>query len=303
MEPLHLTLRQLQIFCAVAVHGSTTAAAEAVSLSQSATSAALSELERLLGLAVFDRVGKRLLLNDNGRSLLPQARGLLDGAAAIEQWARQGESMQGELRIGASTTIGNYLLPGLLARFRDSLPAAAREGWQVQVRIANAEAVVREVASFDLDFGLIEGPCHDPELEVLPWLEDELLVVAAPDHPILSGREPVSLAALREATWLLREPGSGTRETVNQLLIPHLHQLKAGIEFGNSEAIKRGVAAGLGVSCLSRSVLGDLVEAGKLVVVPTGLPRLTRRFLMVMHRRKHRTRGLGRLVEFLQSSV
>src|SRR5579871_3332205 len=130
---LRLTLRQLQIFREVAESGSTAAAAAAISLSQSATSAALNELERLLELQLFDRVGKRLQLNDNGRALLPQALALLDGAGWIERWALDHESQIGTLRIGASTTIGNYLLPSILAGFRDTLPEPARQSWKVQV--------------------------------------------------------------------------------------------------------------------------------------------------------------------------
>jgi DNA-binding transcriptional LysR family regulator len=300
MSALHLTLRQLQIFCSVAEHGTTAAAASAVLLSQSATSAALNELERMLGLTLFDRAGKRLLLNNNGRSLLPQARQLLDGAESIQQWAKEGESQIGALRIGASTTIGNYLLPDILAGFRTTVTTAAREQWQVHVRIANAAAIAAAVANFELDFGLIEGSCHDPQLDVTPWLEDELLVVAAADDPILPRRgRRVALGSLRSATWLLREEGSGTREIVNQLLIPHLHHLKAGIEFGNSEAIKRAAASGLGITCLSRSVVQDLLDSGALVAPPTELPRLHRRFMLVVHGRKQRTRGLERLLTYL----
>ena len=299
MNAPRLSLRQLQIFRAVAEHGGTTQAAEAVSLSQSATSAAISELERLLGLRLFDRIGKRLLLNDNGRSLLPQARAVLDSAASVEQWARQGDAQVGEVRIGASTTIGNYLLPGLLAQFRKHLPESAREPWPVQVYIANSAEVVREVTAFNLDFGLIEGPCHAAELEVTPWREDELLVVASADHA-LATRRRVSISALREATWLLREAGSGTRETVNQLLLPHLHQLKSGMEFGNSEAIKRAAAAGLGLTCLSRSVVQDFIDASTLLKLRTELPPLSRQLHLISHRRKHRTQGLNRLLDFLR---
>src|SRR5215468_12612050 len=109
-NPVRLTLRQLQIFGAVAESGSTSAAAETLALSQSATSAAVNELERLLELKLFDRVGKRLLLNDNGRALLPRGLNVLDGARSIELWARDRSSQVGILRVGASTTIGNYLL-------------------------------------------------------------------------------------------------------------------------------------------------------------------------------------------------
>jgi DNA-binding transcriptional LysR family regulator len=302
MNALRLTLRQLQIFAAVAELSSTAAAADAISLSQSATSAAINELERLLDLQLFDRIGKRLQLNDNGRALLPQARDTLDAAGWIERWAVDRESQVGMLRIGASTTIGNYLLPGVLAGFRAELPEAARENWHVHVTIANTAAIASQVASFELDLGLIEGPCHEPDLQLQPWLEDDLLVVAAARDPIVpSGRKrPVSKEALTRATWLLREQGSGTRETVTQLLVPHLHHLRTGIEFGNPEAIKRAAASGLGITCLSRYVVADMLKTGALVVIPTELPRLTRHFYVVLHRRKKQTRGLEMLLRFLE---
>ena len=286
----------------VAESGSTAAAAAAISLSQSATSAAINELERLLALQLFDRIGKRLQLNDNGRALLPQALALLDGAGWIERWALDRESQIGTLRIGASTTIGNYLLPAVLAGFRNSLSEPARQSWNVQVAIANTAVIAGRVAAFELDLGLIEGPCHEPELSVQPWMEDELVVVAAANDPIVPrGRKrAVTLAALQEATWLLREPGSGTREIINQLLAPYLHHLRPGIEFGNPEAIKRAAASGLGITCLSRYVVADLLKSGVLVAPPTQLPPLTRHFYLVMHERKRPTRGLDLLIRYLQ---
>lgn len=299
MTSPRLTLRQLQIFQAVADRGSTAAAAPGLALSQSAASAAIIELERLLELRLFDRVGKRLQLNENGRAVLPQALALLDGAGALERWARDRDSQIGVLRLGASTTIGNYLLPGILAEFQKTLARPNPGALQVQVVIANTAAITAQVAAFQLDLGLIEGPCHEPELTVQPWLEDELLLVAAVHDPIVQQTLPVTLAMLREATWLLREAGSGTRETIDQLLTPHLHQLRAGIEFGNSEAIKRAAASGLGISCLSRYVVEDFLASGLLVAPASELPRLTRRFHLVTHALKWRTRGLDRMIGYL----
>jgi DNA-binding transcriptional LysR family regulator len=303
MAAPRLTLRQLQIFQCVAQQGSTAAAAQAVALSQSAVSAAIIELENLLELQLFDRVGKRLQLNDNGRALQPQALALLEGAGAVERWARERESQIGTLRIGASTTIGNYLLPDILADFQRSLGMPARRGLRLQVTIANTAAVTAQVAAFELDLGLIEGPCHDNDLIVQPWLEDELLVVVAAHDPMLprARKRALSLQTLRQATWLLREHGSGTREIIHQLLTPHLHQLRAGIEFGNSEAIKRAAASGLGISCLSRYVVDDLLRSGALVAPRTALPRLTRRFSLVTHALKQRTRGLELLLGYLEA--
>jgi DNA-binding transcriptional LysR family regulator len=305
---MRISLRQLQIFCVVAEAGTTASAAAALSVSQSATSAAINELERLLDLPVFDRVGKRLKLNDNGRALVPQALALLDGAQTIERWALDRESQVGTLRIGASTTIGNYLLPELLAGFRERLPESARRGLNLKITIANSAAIAAQVAGFELDLGLIEGPCHEPDLTVQPWCEDELLVVMAPTDPMAPKgpllprrrRTKISLQTLKDATWLLREAGSGTREIIDQLLIPHFQRLRAGMEFGTSEAIKRAVACGLGISCLSRCVVEDLLQSGALIAPATELPRLSRRFHILVHERKRPTRGMESLVRYLQ---
>ena len=281
---MHLSLRQLQIFRAIALTGSTTAAALAVPLSQSAASAALKELERALGARFFDRVGKRLLLNDNGRALLPMALAVLDGAQNLEAAFRSNtQALAIELHLFASTTIGNYILPALLARFREQVPAA-----RLELQIGNTLDVVNAVRDFETDLGFIEGPSHAKDIIVVPWLEDELVVVASPSHPLAKAakQRKLKVRQLAEAQWLLREAGSGTRETVEQALLPHLFNIPASMTLGSSEAIKNAVAEGLGISCLSRSVVRDLVAAKRLSVLATALPRLTRTFLMIHHERK-----------------
>ncbi|HTV79051.1 MAG TPA: LysR family transcriptional regulator [Steroidobacteraceae bacterium] len=301
---LRATLRQWQVFRWVAESGTTAAAATALALSQSATSAAVNELERVLALQLFDRVGKRLQLNDNGRAALPLALALLDAAQSLEQWALDRDRQVGSLRIGASTTIGNYLLPRHIARFRRQMGTAAGRAWRPQIRIANSETIAAQVAAFELDLGLIEGPCHEPSLDVEPWLEDELMVVAAADDAIASpGRSRrVPIRTLRRATWLLREPGSGTRETIDQLLLPHLRQIPSGLEFGNSEAIKRAAASGLGITCLSGCVVEDLLATGALVALKTELPPLRRQFFVLTHQRKPRTRGMELFIDYLRAT-
>ncbi|HHX36149.1 MAG TPA: LysR family transcriptional regulator, partial [Gammaproteobacteria bacterium] len=249
---MQITLRQLHIFTAIALSGSTTAAAHSISLSQSATSAALKELESLLNVDLFDRVGKRLVLNDNGRLLLPQARQMLDAAQTIEQQFISADCQGAGLHIGASTTIGIYLLPKMLAQ-----QAAHNAQRCPRVTIANSADIATAVAHFEVDIGIIEGPCHEPDLLAEPWLEDELVIVCAAAHPILQGHAQgkISLQDLQDALWLLREPGSGTQETVEHVLLPHLHQLRPAAEFSNSEAIKHAAAAGLGLACLSRTIV------------------------------------------------
>ncbi|MBT3066201.1 LysR family transcriptional regulator [Rhodoferax sp. U11-2br] len=305
MSVLRLTLRQLQIFAAVAGCGSTTAASTHLALSQSATSSAINELERLLSQSLFDRSGKRLLLNNNGRALLPRAQALLDAAITIEQSAQDGLAQAHTLRIGASTTIGNYVLPSLLRQFLQQ-SAAPTSAWQSHVLIGNTEVVCDAVAAFELDVGLIEGPAHQPTLNMTPWLQDELLLVSAPDTPReidpqdanaqTAEVSTVSLDTLRERVWLLREQGSGTRESTDQLLLPYLNSYQRSLVLGSSEAIKLAAAEGLGVACLSHWVVADFIATGRLQVVTSPLPSMRRQCYLVVHRDKSHTPALRHFV-------
>jgi DNA-binding transcriptional LysR family regulator len=288
-----ITLRQLQIFVAVARLGSTAAASAAVSLSQSATSSAINELERVLDLQLFDRAGKRIVLNDNGRALRPRALAVLDGALGLQEAARDGSDQIQALRIGASTTIGNYVLPALLARFLADRQRRA-PSWRSSVAIGNTAEICRAVAAFELDIGLIEGPSPEPELAVTPWMQDQLVIVAAPDHELIGAHAArrgsvVATRLLRSAVWLVREQGSGTRQATDMALLPHLHCYARQIELGSTEAIKHAAAANLGMTCLSRLAVADWLQAGRIVEVPTALPRLRRQCYLVTHREKQVT--------------
>ncbi len=292
---LHLTLRQLEVFCAVAQAGSTVAAAEAVALSQSATSAALQQLEQSMGARLFERVGRRLALNDAGRALLPEALALLEQARGIEQaFSARAARMPVRLRVAASTTIGTYALPAVLAHLARSHPQLS-----VDLQIANTREVGEAVQSLEVDLGLIEGTSHWPGLEVEPWMRDELVIVASVADPLVQAAQqrPLGVAALRGARWLLREPGSGTREMVEHALLPHLRQLPAAATLGSSEAIARCVAQGLGISCLSRVLVQALVASGELAVLPTTLPRMWRDFSLVQRAGKRRSPALAAFVQ------
>jgi DNA-binding transcriptional LysR family regulator len=187
------------------------------------------------------------------------------------------------LRLFASTTIGNYLLPALIAGFSRVNSSAV-----VDLRIGNTMDVVAAVSGFETDLGFIEGPCHASDVQIVPWLEDELLIVAAPAHPLatLAKRGRLSADQLRSALWLMREPGSGTRETVEQALLPHLVQLSSVMTIGSPEAIKNAATAGLGISCVSRYVVQDYLANHRLVALVTKLPRLTRRLMLIHHSKK-----------------
>ncbi|AML57805.1 CysJI operon transcriptional activator [Serratia rubidaea] len=285
---MHITLRQLAVFTEVLKSGSTTQASQVLALSQSAVSAALADLEGQLGVQLFDRVGKRLVLNEHGRLLYPKALALLEQAGEIEQLFRHDG---GALRIAASSTIGNYMLPAMMARYRQDFPATPLE-----LNVGNSQDVISAVADFRVDLGLIEGPCHMPELVTQPWLEDELVVFAAPDNPLT--RQPLTLATLAEAPWILRERGSGTREVLDHLLLAHLPHFQLVMELGNSEAIKHAVRHGIGISCLSRRVIAEQLDSGALVALSVPLPPMIRTLYLIHHRQKHISNALQRFLSY-----
>lgn len=290
---MHITLRQLEVFAQVLKSGSTTQASQMMALSQSAVSAALADLENQLGVQLFDRVGKRLVVNEHGRLLYPRTLALLEQAGEIEQLFREDN---GAIRVYASSTIGNYILPEAIARYRRDFPTLPLE-----LSVGNSQDVINAVMDFRVDIGLIEGPCHTPDIITEPWLEDELVVFAAPGAAILNA--PVTLESLASAPWILREQGSGTREIVDYLLLAHLPRLRLAMELGNSEAIKHAVRHGLGVSCLSRRVIEEQLQSGTLVEVPIPLPRLVRTLCRIHHRQKHLSSALLRFLRYCDAQT
>ncbi|ACS86108.1 MULTISPECIES: DNA-binding transcriptional regulator YeiE [Musicola] len=284
---MHITLRQLEVFTEVLKSGSTTQASVAMSLSQSAVSAALSDLESQLGVQLFDRVGKRLVVNEHGRLLYPRALSLLEQSSEIEQLFRRDN---GALRIYASSTIGNYLMPAVIARYRQDFPDIPLE-----LSVGNTLDVVNAISEFKADMGLIEGPCHHPDLITQPWLDDELVVFCAPGNPLIG---QVTLEALADAPWILREHGSGTREVLDHLLLATLPHFRLVMELGNSEAIKHAVRHGIGISCLSRRVIADQLDSGTLVELSIPLPPLMRKLYLVHHRQKHLSGVLHSFLEY-----
>ncbi len=301
---MRLTLRQLQIFVAIAQCGSTTAAGARIALSQSATSAAIAELERTMNVRLYDRIGKRLQLNDHGRAMLPQAMAILNGVESLENsYLNSAPSL---IVLGASPTIGNYLLPRLLADYW-RMQGVELNGTTapLQVVVGNTADIAAKVAAFEVDIGLIEGPCHRPDIKVTPWLQDELLLVAAPGHPVFMGEYQKDIPAerLAKTNWLLREQGSGTREALEHKLLPHLSQLKSCLEFNSHEAIKQAAAQGLGIACLSPLVVADMLQTGQLVKLKTAFGNFSRRFNLLVHHQKQVTPGMQNFINYASRSV
>lgn len=276
-QRLKLTLRQLEVFAAVARGGTTRAAGGEISRSQSAASNALGELEGVLGVQLFDRVGRRLVINENGRALLPKVAGILEEAG--EAQALFAAAHSAPLRLASSYTIGEYLLPELIAGWKSVHPHTP-----VLVQIANTHDVYESVAGFGADIGFIEGSHSHSELTVRRWRTDHMVIIAQPGHPMAARR--ATGRQLASAGWVLREPGSGTREASDRWLISQLPEMQVELELSTNEAVKRAVAAGIGLGCLSELAVRDAIQQGWLVQLGTAFPVMQRTLSIVRHRSK-----------------
>lgn len=277
--------RQLEVFSAIAAAGSVRAAADQLGLTQPAASMALAELERLLGVPLFDRHQRRLHLNAQGRALLPRAREIVERLRELGDGVA-GAEPHGALAIGASNTIGNYLVGELLGDFVAAYPAV-----KPSLRVANTAEIVAGLLDFSLDVGCIEGPAAHAEIESIPWREDELKVCVRADHP-LARRRRLRADDLRGERWILRESGSATRSIVEETVRGALGTLDVALELGQSEAIKQAVIAGLGVACLPAVAIADAVAAGRLVALRVPFLDLRRTLSLVLHRGRYRGANL-----------
>ncbi len=278
----NISPRQLEVFVQVALQGSVRAAADALYLTQPAASMALAQMEHQLGTPVFARERGRLRLNTRGRELLPLARELLERHAEFgRKGGASGVALAGELRIGASNTVGNYRVDELLGAF-----VRAHRQVAIRLRVANTQTIAAGVLDHQLDVGCVEGPVSHPALEVRPWRDDALVVCVPPQHPLAHKRRlrPDDFAGAR---WVLREPGSATRATSERALA----QLPAGetvLELDQIEAIKQAVVAGLGIACLPAVAVTDALAAGRLTALKTPFLDLRRKLSVLLHRQKYR---------------
>lgn len=282
---MRFSLRQLEVFAAVAQSESVSRAARELGMSQSAVSGSLAELERQFDVRLFERVGKRLQLSEVGRALRPRAEALCEQARQLEQ-GFAGQSESGELSVGATLSIGNYLCAPLMARFMREHP-----GSRVRLHVANTVEIARQVKNFEIDVGLVEGEVSDPELEVTRWRGDELCVFASPQHP-LAKRERLTDDDLKSAPWILREQGSGTRQAFERAMRGLMPELQVVLELEHTEAIKGAVKAGLGLGCVSQVALADAFKHGSLVPCRVPGRDFRRFFFFVVHRQKFHSRAL-----------
>lgn len=292
---MDITLKQLEVFVKVAQFGSVTKAAESLFLTQSATSMALSEFEKLLGEKYFDRIGKRLQLNEKGKSLLPLALENIERMNELEQiYGGKSTEPIGNICIGASSTIGNYFLPKVIGRFLHQF-----EKIEVKIDIANSDAIANSILKFENDIGLIEGHYPDKNLINIPWRKDHLVIVCSPKHP-LAKKENLTEDDISNAKWILREKGSSSRSIFLNSLKGKVHDIDTLLELGNTEAIKQAVVTGVGIGCVSLLAAKQMLWSKDLVALKAPFLDLKRTFYLSINKEKYHTDTLKHVLHFLK---
>ncbi|HXA38393.1 MAG TPA: LysR family transcriptional regulator [Phenylobacterium sp.] len=288
-----MTLEQLRIFVAVAERQHITRAAEALNLTQSAVSSAITTLEGRHGIALFDRVGRGIVLNQAGEAFLDEARAVLARVAAAEAALEDLSGLQrGRLSIHASQTIASYWLPPRLAAFHAKYP-----GIGLDVAMGNTAQVARAVAEGAAELGLVEGEVDDPVLSRSVIDHEQLSLVVGRSHPWAS-QAPAKALDLTATSWVLREPGSGTRSSFEAALALRglsLADLTVAMVLPGNEAVRAAVEAGAGAAVMSASVVALAVASGALVALPLDLP--PRAFHLLRHKQRYRSRAGDAFVE------
>ncbi|HEX6506340.1 MAG TPA: LysR family transcriptional regulator [Chloroflexota bacterium] len=277
--------QRIRVFQAVATHLSFSRAAEELSISQPGVTFHIKALEREYGTALFERVGKRLYLTDAGRTL----QGYAQRAALMEEEARVAlEELKGLqsglLVVGASATIGIYLLPEVVGEFRNRHP-----GIKVSLRVGNKRHTIERLLRNELDFGLVASPVTEPLLVAEPYLDDELVVIVSPSHRFARERI-VYPGELRRETFLVREEGSGTQELMSERLGQLGIEPADTMQLGSTEAIKQAVSANLGISIASRYSVEAEMASGRLCAADLPALKMQRRLLLLHHKDKRLTK-------------
>ncbi len=255
-------LNHLALFDAVAQAGSVTAGAQRLMVSQPAVSKQLKQLERALGVRLFDRTPKGIRLTEPGQLVAGYARRLVALSEDLDRALADLTTLRsGHLRVGATPTLATYLLPDLLVRFRTAFPAV-----RLHVETGNTPLVAARVASADLDLGLCESPIDDPRLDIRTFAHDDLVPIAPPNHPLARKRAVRPETFLAEP-FIVHEPLGAFQSIVERALAGQGLSVKPALTLASTEAIKRAVAAGLGVAIVSRLSVQNELAAGRLAAV------------------------------------
>jgi DNA-binding transcriptional LysR family regulator len=267
MSMQHVSLRQLRVFEAAATTRSFSRAAEVLHLTQPGVSMHIKELEGHAGLPLFERIGKKLFVTEAGQELLIRAREVIRSLKDADDAFDGIKGLRrGRIHLAVVST-AKYFAPRLLARFRDQFPRL-----EIRLAVSNRTSVVEQIVSNEVDLAIMGRSPDTLDIEAQAFAENPHVIVAAPGHP-LAGRECITEGAIAKHTFLVREPGSGTRVALEEFFEQRRLSYTIGMEMASNETIKQAVMADMGVSFLSRHTIELELQMGRLVVLDVrGLP-------------------------------
>ena len=291
----------LKVFITVADKKNFSKAAKALNLTQPAISFQIQTLEQYYQTKLFDRINRHVKLTETGELLLEYALSMNDLQSELERKMQQLTGhVKGQLMIGASRTVGEYVLPYVICKFKEDYPDV-----DVTLEIYNTKHVEEKVMGRYLDIGLVEGAPVDKDLESIPFLDDELVVITSVDHP-WSKLESISIFELDQYPYISREKGSGTRAEIEQ----HLkaagfspNNLNVMMRLGSTNAIKSAVRNGYGFTIVSRWAIKDDLKMGNLAMVKIKEDEFKRRFRIVYHKKKFKTQAAEEFLKFIESET
>ncbi len=293
---MKFTLRHLEVFLAVAKTQSISKAAEGLSMSQSAASAAIQEFENRYGIQLFDRGGKRLKLNRLGETMRGKAEQLMAQAIDFDRELLQREEL-GHLKVGTSYTIGNYLAFNYVAEYAQLYSKA-----KVDIVVGSTPKIIAKMLNYDVDVGLVEAEQHHEQLLFTPWRSDKMIAFCAPNHP-LAGKSRLTDKDILAYEWILREPSSAHRQTFDRAMQGILSELNVRAELTHNDAVKNAVKAGLGLGCLSEMAVRDEIELGTLAPLELKNRNMDRHFYIVRHKGKLTNPALDAWVTLCNANV
>jgi DNA-binding transcriptional LysR family regulator len=277
---MHLTLRQLQCFAAVARNRSFTRAADELHLTQPAVSMQVRQLEQQTGVTVTEQLGKQIHLTEAGEEVYRYARSILQQVAEMDDVLTRLKGLAGgKLKIAAISS-ANYFAPRLLGVFLQRFPKV-----DVSINVTNQTAVLRQVGENEVDMAIMGQPPRDSNLDAIPFMENPLVIVAPAGHR-LAARRSIPLEELEKETFLIREPGSGTRGAMQRFFREHKLRLNTGMEMGSLSAIKQSVQADLGLGLVPRGAIEAELQLGTLVELKLRELPIRRHWYVVLHKGK-----------------
>jgi DNA-binding transcriptional LysR family regulator len=290
--------RKLRIFYEVSRELNMTKVAEKLYVSQPSISQAIGDLERDLGVKLFDRISKKLYLTHEGHIFLNYTRRILNIYDEATKAIKEMNMLhRGTLVIGASTTIGIYILPDIIGKFSKIYDAV-----DISIIIENTENIVRLIEENHLDIAFVEGPVHSDEIEVQEFYEDQLSFITSKDHPWTKKKKITKDEIIKEKI-IMREKGSGTREVFVEALERNSIAYNIFMELGHTEAIKKVVEAGLGISCISKRCIRDELSYGKLSEVKIDGLSINRSLSFIHHKDKYLSNLINVFVDFAKINV